>query len=111
VKAEFQKQTHVPSKCTKPDGVMEMSEIALATASISRDREFAGWQSTFFRCLRGISETAHIPPFFFFSSARAFLADMTSGASVFRGSAVWMNGCCRAVRCDLLIVGRVKTYD
>lgn len=38
-------------------------------------------------------DTFHIPPFFRLSSALAFLADNTSGASVFSGSAVWMKGC------------------
>ena len=38
-------------------------------------------------------DSVHIPPFLRFSSALAFLADKTSGASVFKGSAVWMNGC------------------
>jgi hypothetical protein len=46
------------------------------------------------RCiLKGFAEANHIPPFFRFSSALAFLADNTSGASVLSGSAVWMNGC------------------
>lgn len=44
-----------------------------------------------------LSEAIYIPPFFRLSSALAFLAARTSGASVFSGSAVWMNGCCDTV--------------
>jgi hypothetical protein len=49
--------------------------------------------------IRGITETKqernHTPPFLRRSSALAFLADNTSGASVLSGSAVLINGCTR----------------
>lgn len=50
------------------------------------------------RCVLKLdSRSNHIPPFFRLSSALAFLAASTSGASVLSGSAVWMNGCYNSV--------------
>lgn len=43
---------------------------------------------------RNDEERNYTPPFLRRSSARAFLADSTSGARVLSGSAVLMNGCC-----------------
>lgn len=45
------------------------------------------------RCILKSIRCNHIPPFFRRSSARAFLAASTNGASVFKGSAVVMKGC------------------
>jgi hypothetical protein len=59
--------------------------------------------------MRGIPETTqelnHTPPFLRRSSALALRADMTSGASVPRGSAVLINGCydCQCWSMDLLV--------
>lgn len=54
------------------------------------------------RCITENTGTLHIPPFLRLSSALAFLADSTSGASEFSGSAVWMNGCYTTVSTKFL---------
>ena len=67
--------------------------VALASGESSPPVCFASKPGPADKMHSELVTSVHIPPFFRLSSALAFLAASTNGASVLSGSEVWMNGC------------------